>query len=362
MTKYEQRLEQDLEEIRSEVERVGGWVTRNVRDAVLAITRFDRVRANETILRDRAVNKRLEELDHLCHIFIVKHLPSAGHLRFVSSVMRVSVALERVGDYAVTVCRESLRLENVLPDSLIQDLDVLGQQVLSALRSAIAAFVEGDLEKAAAGRAIAKQVNMTFRKSVADLIVYGDQDAPASDLFALMVASRVLKRVGDQAENIAEQTSFLVTGETKGPKQYRILFLDRDNSLLSIMAEAFGQEVFPEEGRFASAGVEPAQAFDAGFAEFLEGRGIDLKGTPLLLEDVLENAGRHFHIVVGIGVDPATEMDHVPFRTVVLQWDENEIRERAAGLEGRARYQALYRGVSERVTELMETLGLETDR
>ena len=362
MTHYEQRLEQDLEEIRREVQKVGGWVSQNVRDAVHAITRFDRVRANETILRDRAVNKRLEEIDHLCHLFVIKHLPSAGHLRFVSSVLRVNVALERVGDYAVTVCRETLRLDKTLPDPLIQDFDVLGQQVLTALRNAVASFVDGDLEKAAAGRAAAKQVNVTFRKAVADLIAYGDREGSAADLFSLMVASRVVKRVGDQAENIAEQTSFLVTGETKGPKSYRILFVDQDNGLLSIMAEALGREAFQGEGRFVSAGIEPAEQFDPGFVDFLARRGVDIEGDPMSLTDVLDGARRHFHIVVGIGVDPAREMEHVPFRTVVLLWDDQEIRAAGNGLQGRERYQALYRAISERVSDLMETLGLETDR
>ena len=363
MTHYEERLENDLEEIRREVQKVGGWVTQNVHDAVHAITRFDRVRANETILRDRAVNKRLEEVDHLCHLFVIKHLPSAGHLRFVSSVLRVDVALERVGDYAVTMCRETLRLEKTLPESLIQDFDVLGQQVLSALRSAIAAFVDGDLERAAAGRAAAKQANATFRKVVNDLIAYGDQEGtPTADLFSLMVAARVLKRVGDQAENISEQTMFLVTGEAKGPKRYRILFVDADNELLSIMAEGFAREAFPDEGTYISAGVEPAAVIDSGFVDFLRRRGVEVEGEPMALTTVLDQASRHFHIVVGIGVNPAEQMDHVPFRTVIVQWDAADIRDAAVGLEGRERYQAMYRSVADHVSGLMETLGLETER
>ncbi len=363
MTHYEKRLETDLEEIRSEVERVGGWVTENVRDAVAALTRFDRRRANETILRDRAVNKRIEEVDHLCHLFVVKHLPSAGHLRFVSSVLRINVALERIGDYAVTVCRQTLQLERPLPEPLVQDMEVIGQQVLNALRSALTSFVEADLKSAAKGKGMAKQVNATYRKSVADLIATGDrQEMSAGDLFALMLATRVLKRVGDQAENICEQTDFIVSGEHKGPKTYRVLFLDRDNSLFSIMAEAFGREAFPEQGTFLSAGVEPADAFDPAFVRFLSDRGVNVEGAPLSLDEALERMNRHYHIVVGIGLDPSDHMEDIPFRTVVIEWDRGEIEEAAADMEGRDRYQALYREVADHVTDLMETLGLETER
>lgn len=363
MTQYEARLMSDLDEIRQEVQRVGSWVAENVRDAVHSLTRFDRARANQTILRDRAVNKRVEELDHLCHVFVIRHLPSAGHLRFVSSVLRLNVALERIGDYAVTICRETLRLDNPLPDELVQDFEVLGQQVLMALRSAMTAFVDGDLEQAAVGRGAARQSNSTFRKVVSDLIAYGDTpEAHTSDLFSLMVASRVLKRVGDQAENVAEQTSFVVTGEAKGPKHYRILFVDQDNSLLSLMAEAFAREVFPDDGRFLSCGISPAETFDRGLVEFLASRGVDVEGHPSGLTEVLDRAAEHFHIIVGIGVDPADTMDHVPFRTVVIHWDAQPLQAAGAGLEGRERYQALSRAVADEVTGLVETLGLESDR
>ncbi len=363
MTHYEKRLETDLEEIRREVQRVGGWVTENVRDAVAALTQFDRRRANETILRDRAVNKRIEEVDHLCHLFVVKHLPSAGHLRFVSSVLRINVALERIGDYAVTVCRQTLQLERPLPEPLVQDMDVIGRQVLNALRTAITAFVDGDLKSAATGKGMAKQVNSTYRKSVADLIATGDRrEMSAGDLFALMLATRVLKRVGDQAENICEQTDFIVSGESKGPKTYRVLFLDRDNRLFGIMAEAFGREAFPDEGTFLSAGVEPAAEFDPGFVAFLADRGVEIEGQPLGLEGALDRMNRHYHIVVGIGVDPTDHMDDIPFRTVVIEWDQADIEATAAGREGRERYQALYREVADHVTDLMETLGLESER
>lgn len=363
MTHYAARLEDDLENIRTQVEKVGAWVDENVRDAVISLTRFDRVRANETILRDRAVNKRIDDIDHLCHLFVIKHLPSAGHLRFVSAVMRITVALERIGDYAVTVCRETLQLGGPPPTGVIQDIEVLGAQVQSALKAALAGFVNGDLGKASAAAGIAKQVESTYRKAMQDLQASAEcGNAKVSDHFSLLVAIRVLKRTSDQAENICEQTAFAVAGETRGEKRYRVLFIDDENRLLSIMAEAFAREAFPDAGRFLSAGADPAAEFDAEFLEFLRGRGVDVEGTPLTIEDALEKANRHYHIIVGIGVSPSRYIDDIPFRTVVLEWDGAELHEEVAGLQGRERIQGLYRAIASRVGNLMGTLGLETDR
>ena len=83
-----------------------------------------------------------------------------------------------------------------------------------------------------------------------------------------MVFNR-LDRVSDQAKNICEETIFAVTGETKEPKVYRVLFVDEKNDGYSQMAEAFARKAFPDSGRYASAGWKPAKSVDPACARFL---------------------------------------------------------------------------------------------
>ena len=56
---------------------------------------------------------------------LARHLPSAGHLRFVSSVLRIDLELERIGHYAATICREALQLEQRPPQPLLSDFEVI---------------------------------------------------------------------------------------------------------------------------------------------------------------------------------------------------------------------------------------------
>ncbi len=115
VTHYEERLERDLGEIRSRVRAVGDLVEEQVRDAIQALLTMDPDLANQVILKDRIVNRETRDLDRLCHGFVVRHLPVAHHLRYVSAVLRMDVALERVGDYAVTICRHSIRCSTLPP-------------------------------------------------------------------------------------------------------------------------------------------------------------------------------------------------------------------------------------------------------
>ncbi len=140
MTHYQERLERDLAEIRSRVQSVADMVEEQVRDAVEALLTHDSDLANQVILRDRIVNRDTRTLDRLCHGFVVRHLPVAHHLRYVSAVLRLDVALERIGDYAVTVCRHSLRCSGPPSESIARDIELIAQQARRSLSEALKAF------------------------------------------------------------------------------------------------------------------------------------------------------------------------------------------------------------------------------
>lgn len=88
MGHYEERLEQDLNQIRAEVVRVGEWVEKALRDALRAVLTLDRPLAYKTILGDKRINRATERLDRHCHYFVARHLPSAGHLRSGRTLVR----------------------------------------------------------------------------------------------------------------------------------------------------------------------------------------------------------------------------------------------------------------------------------
>ena len=107
-THYEERMQSDLDEIRDKVELLAKLIESQVGDAVHSLLENDRSLANDVVLGDRRVNRKIRDIDHMCHAFIVRHAPSAGHLRYVSAVLRLDVALERIGDYASTIGPETV--------------------------------------------------------------------------------------------------------------------------------------------------------------------------------------------------------------------------------------------------------------
>jgi len=324
MTHYEERMEADLDEIRQEVNKIVGLIEQQVADAVHALLENDRELANQVILGDRRVNRRVRTLDRMAHAFIVRHAPSAGPLRYVSAVLRLDVALERIGDYASTIGREIVQLTAPPSDRVARDIELISHQAKRTLRQALISFQEGDSDLALETYGMAGQTDSTLQKVFAELLVVGEaRELELRDIFGLLRIINLLKRVAEQAENVCEQTIFSITGDTRDPKIFRILFLDERNDGVSQMAEGYARKAFPESGIYASAGWAPVDELDPGLVDFMDRQGVNMKGMKPTEMSPIHEATRHWNVVVGLHPEARRHIPNLPFRTVYLDWTKD---------------------------------------
>lgn len=362
MTHYEERLEQDVQRIRRRVIEAARYAERAFANAVEAMVEDDDDTAFAIMLGDHPLNREIHELDALCHAFIARHLPSAGHLRFVSSVLRMNIAIERIGDYAVTIARESVQLSQRPSEELRRDLAMMAEQSRAVLDQATRAFAEGNAELARGTMAMAGQVDASFGNVFSDLIEAGEEDGqPLTDLFALLITLNRIERVSDQAKNLCEEVLFAETGEVKEPKVYAIAFVDERNDTLSIIAQEIARKAYPDSGEYFSAGWEPAESLASGFQAFMDRQGHatdETRPAPLASLPSLSK----LHLVVGVGEDPRPHLPALPYGTILQSWDVEPVPE---GLD-RERTDAVlrerYKELAARIEDLMETLHGEDAR
>ena len=319
--RYEERVHSDLDEIREKVTKVAELIESQLSDTVHSFLEGDIKLANDVVLGDRRVNRKIREIDRMCHSFIVRHAPTAGPLRYVSAVLRLDVALERVGDYASTIGREIVQLKGRPPERIMRDVELISHQARRTLSQALLAFQKNDAELAQETYGAAGHTDSTLEKVFEELLTAGkSNEISLRDVFALLRIINLLKRVDDQAENVCEQTLFAVSGEIKDPKSFRILFLDEQNSGLSQMAEAYASRAFPESGTYASAGWNPADGLSSNVVKCMDQNGLSVRGkTPSLLRSVHEEP-RHWHIIVGMEESAREKLSRLPFRTLFLDW------------------------------------------
>lgn len=344
---YEERLQRDLDWIKDLIGIVGQQLVRAIDDAVTAVLTLDQERAARVVLGDYTVNRQTRELDRLCHAFVARHLPSAGHLRYVSSVMRLNIALERIGDYAGTISRTAAQLSQAPPATIGRDIEIMAEQARRSLNNALQAFRKGDVTLAQSTIAAATQFARYFDRVFNDLSTEGEAHSrPVKDLFALMATFNRLERVIHQAKNLCEETLFVVTGQTKGEKTFQILFVDEKNDSASQLAEHFTRKAFPNSGSYQSAGWAPSEEIDPGYRRFAESVGLDLSTSwPTDLKTLVDQLDQ-FHLVVGLGADARAHLPHLPFHTTAITWN----------VEFGETPEAIYRQLTPRIRELMEQL------
>lgn len=346
MTHYVERLERDIEVIRSSLKGLGERVGKALSDARRVFLSHDMDLAYHTVLGDHQLNRDASHIDHLCHAFIARHAPSAGHLRLMSAAIRVSIALERIGDYAVTICREAMQMGKPPNDRVARELDSVGEESHRLLLQAVSEFVNGNPDGARALMPLTQHVEGVM-PGIYDELIEGESIS-RSDMLAEFVVFSLLKRVADQAKNICDQTVFAVAGEDKPRKTLKVLFVGDDRCGDCKVAELVGNKQFGKRSVFDSAGRTSGAEPAPGLATLLDKLEIDAQpgeAKPLAeVEDRLED----FNIVIVLDGKVGDYFERVPFHTSILHWELSQGEQ--ASLQDR------YEALVERLEGLMETV------
>lgn len=204
----------ELKQLRDKLLLMAGTVEQMISEATQALTDGDTDRAKRTIAADRKVNDLEIETDELCLVILAKRHPLASDLRMITLAMKMVTDLERIGDLAVNICERVLALGGA-PRPAVADASArMSDAVQEMIRTAIEAFIAGDVALARSVfekdeivdqlyRDITRGVQRTMRE---------ERDYLESGVHLAAVA-KFLERMGDHATNLAEHVIFLVDGK-----------------------------------------------------------------------------------------------------------------------------------------------------
>ncbi len=355
MGHYEERLEQDLNHLMAKVQNMGGQVEKILEDAVHSLLTGNSTLAHNSVLSDHPINRAMREIDRLCHSFIALHLPSASHLRQISSVIRLVIELERIGDYAVIIAREGLQMSAPLAGLMATEVSSTASESRRMLNQALSAFYEGNADMAKAIMGMSEHLETTLNGVYASLMS-GEHTASNQDMFAVFVVMTRLKRVADQAKNICEETVFAATGETKANRTYNVMFVDATSSSRGKMAVAIARRSFPNSGTYVCAGAGAATQFDLKVGDFLEGKGLDLDDIEPLAHKISLQDLAEQKVIVSLDGPVENHVDKVPFHAVALEWDVGAAPTEIDSEHRQQYIEKIYRTLSVQVRDLMVTL------
>ncbi len=102
------QFDQELEEIRTKILRMGGQVEEMIKGALVGFSTANRDQLNGVLVLEKEVNSAEMEIDEICNKVIAKRQPTASDLRFLVACLKMIRDLERAGDEAEKMARMAL--------------------------------------------------------------------------------------------------------------------------------------------------------------------------------------------------------------------------------------------------------------
>ena len=207
--------ESQLGKLRSYVLEMGGLVEDQIAQAIRALTERDLTLARATIERDHTVNRLDVEIDDLSLKLLALHQPAARDLRLITTALKITTDLERIGDIATHIAERAIELLAEPPLKAYVDIPAMASLASSMMHRSLDAFVREDVDLALEVCASDDTIDSVHRQLVRDLLgIMGKDPASISRTMRLLFVSKYLERVGDHATNIAEMVIFMVKGRS----------------------------------------------------------------------------------------------------------------------------------------------------
>jgi phosphate transport system protein len=211
----DKRYDEELKKLREEILYMGGLVEDQIQKAVKSLVDRDSALAEIIIERDHEVNRLDVDIDDICIKLLALHQPAAKDLRLITTGLKITTDLERIGDMAVNICERALELNQEPQLKPYIDIPRMARISQRMIRESLDAFVREDTNlalKVCRDDDEVDQLNtQIFRETVTFMLENVQTISRATKISSI---SKYLERIADHATNIAEMVIFMVKGKS----------------------------------------------------------------------------------------------------------------------------------------------------
>jgi phosphate transport system protein len=207
-------FQQSLDALEASLQEQGEVVLRALRGALNALETQDVELCDEVVAFDDEVDVRYHRIEQSVEQLLAQQAPVATDLRLVLAILHDSIHLERIGDQAVTIAKLTKLASEFEPrHDLAEGLNEMGDRAEEMVRIALDSFSKRDVERARSLVDLDELIDRVNRRVVHDVLALASEPETQEWGMRMIVVSRCLERIGDNAVDIGEQTEFIVTGE-----------------------------------------------------------------------------------------------------------------------------------------------------
>jgi phosphate transport system protein len=207
-------LDRDERLVKDGILRMGSLVEGQIRDSVRSIVERDPTLAAAVIEGDGRINEAQRDIGDLIVMTIATQAPVARDLRFLMALDHVAFELERIGDHAVSIAKQTRRLTEEAQLREVASLARMGHLSADLVRGIVTALIDIDDRLARAVAERDDEIDHFYRLVFADVIERMRAEPETVERGTrLILAAHWIERIGDRVTNVAEDVVYLATGQ-----------------------------------------------------------------------------------------------------------------------------------------------------
>ncbi|MDR3349038.1 MAG: phosphate signaling complex protein PhoU [Acidaminococcales bacterium] len=216
------KFEEQLSILSAMLTEMGALAETAIAASAEALEKPDAALAGQAIALDQDVDNKTKEIESLCLKLLLHQQPVATDLRLISSVLKMSTDLKRIGNQAVNIAELAAALNEPPYSGKLEYVLRMSEAAQKMVTGCIDAFVHKDARLAEQVIAYDDVVDDLFAKARLNLIELIRKDGGgAEQAINLIMIAKYLERIGDHAVNIAGWIIFYITGGPAGQKEQK---------------------------------------------------------------------------------------------------------------------------------------------
>ncbi|MFC6324263.1 phosphate signaling complex protein PhoU [Companilactobacillus baiquanensis] len=207
-------FEEELSNLHLRFSEMGMMASEAIMKSVKGYIDHDKELAKDVLLKDHFINVREMDLEKDSFEMIALQQPVTSDLRMIVTVLKASSDLERIGDHAVSIAQETIRVkgEHRIPEieKLIAEM---GELSTSIVEDSLEAYLKKD--EGLAREVSRRDIKIDEKSRTISKLCIEDMQKKSDNVLSgtsYMLVASYLERVGDYATNICEWVVYLNSG------------------------------------------------------------------------------------------------------------------------------------------------------
>ncbi|MCL6638067.1 MAG: phosphate signaling complex protein PhoU [Firmicutes bacterium] len=206
-------LESELEDLQFDLLRMSSLVEKAVFEATKSLLDDQINLAYQVIAEDDSIDRLNIEVQDKCLRLLALRQPLAVDLRAIQTDLQIATDLERMGDYAESIARSTIRLHDRRTITKLTYLPQMAEMVREMVHDIITAYILADIQMARNCVILEKEIDTLYREYYGVIMKIIKEDANRAEMAVqLLFAAQFLERIADHATNIGESILYMVTG------------------------------------------------------------------------------------------------------------------------------------------------------